>query len=1075
MLKNKCLLLFNLTVVALVLGLASSALAIQTKSRMSQGNNLGFEMNLGSSVFTGTSEYPRGSGNRIPTYEGCWGHFLSVARDIDGDGVMEDTSYGRSRGRTIPGQRGTLEAMDIVLEGFAAGHRMDQWMGRVENNEVWSSLDPDCLARWPAEFRTGRTMTGEPILHGAETAGVMHSDVWQKSYHRNVPPPGSSMEYQLYFLNYAESNDIAYGHLFLRNMSEYLKYNDNTGFREDVASTQDGQVWGGFALIYVENYIGIGYDAVRMDEGWAFHPEKEIKCQVDYDGLESGFTQGGFAFMLGYKSLRACSFGGETMQLTNCNNMRWGSDFGFSISVDIGTTSESGWVHEWACAVHDGIEEDLSHTWFKGELSPWTGRPAVGHPGMLLPTDERFSQWLWGRAGRINYTAWSELHDFGPRDTTSTEFAIMCCYPADPPMILKPSALEYIDDPELQEQMAPMEHMGDVVKLVYEGGYILPETPKPPPLTIIPGDRQVTITWSNVNVNTPDAYYYFIQEHPDVDPEGKYREYDFEGYKLYRNYVGPSDAHSEMIFQCSLSDNNIQFYWIDTRDKDLAYRRLRNGMKVWYALVPYDRNWDAKQEEWFSLPAEDQSKVWNRTAPAGYYTVRSRSEASNFVPAALESISYVGTAPVEAAYAELAGVDEVLTEAPKWLQPQLDFAFEVVNNERIAQDLTLYVAGTRRLLEVNSMCRMLDPVTEIKLLDGNRNEMGPASTVRLNGAMDAELAIMNPADEDGVNYAITLIYESTGTDAKRDFHNYFDPGTYTGATITPVTTKCDFGPRPTIGGMIRAGRYEVTWKAAGADVSVDVENKTRGITIPFGPYADEMVWGFMPGGTYMDFYNDLDDDVPQADRTALLLETVPADNTDEFALYVNGIVWGFEDITEMPAAGTKFTIDNCYGSWNGDGTVFTQNADPPDVGDEWKVSIKAMSLNPEDADLTKVKVVPNPYIASSTLDQSSSNRRIEFINLPDKCTIRVYSLGGNLVNVLNHIGASRTGWGNYVNVDYILPDNTPFEFTGYENHSGTEAWNLRNRFGQTVASGLYFFHVTDSRGETYTGKFYIVN
>jgi len=195
----------------------------------------------------------------------------------------------------------------------------------------------------------------------------------------------------------------------------------------------------------------------------------------------------------------------------------------------------------------------------------------------------------------------------------------------------------------------------------------------------------------------------------------------------------------------------------------------------------------------------------------------------------------------------------------------------------------------------------------------------------------------------------------------------------------------------------------------------------------------------------------------------------------EFALYVNGIVWGFEDITEMPAAGTKFTIDNCYGSWNDDGTVFTQNADPPDVGDEWQVSIKAMTLNPEDADLTKIRAVPNPYFATSFLDLSPNNRRIEFVNLPDRCTIRIYTLSGNLVNVLNHIGANRHGWGNYTDWDRLDVNSQPKELTGYDNHGGSEPWGLRNRFGQTVASGLYFFHVTDLRGETHTGRFYIVN
>ena len=100
-------------------------------------------------------------------------------------------------------------------------------------------------------------------------------------------------------------------------------------------------------------------------------------------------------------------------------------------------------------------------------------------------------------------------------------------------------------------------------------------------------------------------------------------------------------------------------------------------------------------------------------------------------------------------------------------------------------------------------------------------------------------------------------------------------------------------------------------------------------------------------------------------------------------------------------------------------------------------------------------------------------RSVEFINLPDRCTIRIYTLGGNLVNVLNHIGANRQGWGNYTDWDR-LTNSQPYEYTGYDNHSGTEPWNLRNRFGSTVASGLYFYHVTDSRGKTYTGKFYVV-
>jgi len=528
---------------------------------------------------------------------------------------------------------------------------------------------------------------------------------------------------------------------------------------------------------------------------------------------------------------------------------------------------------------------------------------------------------------------------------------------------------------------------------------------------------------------------------------------------------------------------------------------MRNGMKVWYALVPYDNNINPADGSSFSLPDPTSGKVWNRPG-GGLYTIEPRSEASELRAASWDGVAaYVGPATVAQPTAELAGhpvyeyveldepdedgntidtvfVEALLDEAPKFLQPQLEFTFEVVNNERITQDLTLYVAGTERLLMVTGLCRFLDPVTEMKLLDGSRNDMGPAGTANLNGYSDAELLLMNTPDADGVNYAVHVFYEETGTFIREDegnLYNHLDPGAYTEGTITPVTTKCNWGPHPTIQGMIRAGGFEVTWKVSGADVSVDVQNKTRGITVPFGPYADEQVWGFMPGGTYMDFWNDLNDGVSQADRTNLLLETMPADNTDAFALYLNGIVWELSDITEMPTAGTKFTINTCYGSWNDDWTVLTQRADPPDEGDEWKIEIKASTMNPEDIDLTKIMVVPNPYLASSWLDLSPNSRRIEFVNLPSSCTIRIYSLGGHLVNVLNHIGANRFGWGDYTDWDRLDINSNPREFTGHDNHSGTEPWNLRNRFGQTVASGLYFFHVTDYRGETYTGKFYIVN
>lgn len=86
------------------------------------------------------------------------------------------------------------------------------------------------------------------------------------------------------------------------------------------------------------------------------------------------------------------------------------------------------------------------------------------------------------------------------------------------------------------------------------------------------------------------------------------------------------------------------------------------------------------------------------------------------------------------------------------------------------------------------------------------------------------------------------------------------------------------------------------------------------------------------------------------------------------------------------------------------------------------------------------------------------DRRIDFINLPVKAIIRIYTVAGDLVQILPHNvdGDANRGWGS------------PF----------SESWNLNNRNFQMVAPGLYVFSVEDQtderKGATSTGKFVII-
>jgi hypothetical protein len=102
----------------------------------------------------------------------------------------------------------------------------------------------------------------------------------------------------------------------------------------------------------------------------------------------------------------------------------------------------------------------------------------------------------------------------------------------------------------------------------------------------------------------------------------------------------------------------------------------------------------------------------------------------------------------------------------------------------------------------------------------------------------------------------------------------------------------------------------------------------------------------------------------------------------------------------------------------------------------------------DNADLSRVHTVPDPYYALSLFDLNPSNKELKFVNLPDRATIRIYTASGILVNIITHDDPSG---------------------------GGMATWNLRNRSGQFVGSGVYFFHVSTPDGKQRVGKFTVVN
>jgi len=178
--------------------------------------------------------------------------------------------------------------------------------------------------------------------------------------------------------------------------------------------------------------------------------------------------------------------------------------------------------------------------------------------------------------------------------------------------------------------------------------------------------------------------------------------------------------------------------------------------------------------------------------------------------------------------------------------------------------------------------------------------------------------------------------------------------------------------------------------------------------------------------------------------------------TQDLDLYVCGIMYQINGITTPPSAGDVWKVrmrqhpsaaqNPSRGGSSFPGTV-SYNHRRPVAGNRWKIELQPEVLDLEARDLSRIKVVPNPYIASNPLDLTTNDIELRFDNLPGVCTIRIYTVAGHLVDIIEHT-----------------------------NGTGTEAWDIRTRFNLKIASGYYIYHVSDHEtGAEQMGKFAIIH
>ena len=103
--------------------------------------------------------------------------------------------------------------------------------------------------------------------------------------------------------------------------------------------------------------------------------------------------------------------------------------------------------------------------------------------------------------------------------------------------------------------------------------------------------------------------------------------------------------------------------------------------------------------------------------------------------------------------------------------------------------------------------------------------------------------------------------------------------------------------------------------------------------------------------------------------------------------------------------------------------------------------------------LENIAVVPNPYVVTASWEpqhfysSGRGKRKIDFIHLPPKCTIRIFTMRGYLVDTVEH--------------------DSPI-------NNGAESWDMLTKDGMEIAYGVYIYHVSTPTGESFVGKFAVI-
>lgn len=594
----------------------------------------------------------------------------------------------------------------------------------------------------------------------------------------------------------------------------------------------------------------------------------------------------------------------------------------------------------------------------------------------------------------------------------------------------------------------------------YQEDYQFAQAPITPEVFAVEGDGRVTLYWDSKSEESDDDFL------RSLGLPSK----DFEGYRVYRatdpaflDALQITDGRGNLTFrkpiaQFDLIDgiggfhpvsiNGVSFYMGDDRvspgegSNGLAHSyvdsTVTNGVTYYYAVTAYDYGAASANISPTETPVRIR-RLADGTIETGRNVVVATptTPVSGYQEAALENTN--GYLPrVRGSTSSRIGYTIIDPRAIReGARYQISFTDTLMSGGRFAQDtittstFTLTDLDENRILIRDSDAWRVD--SEFPALDDYGTPIGFSlqffgeSLVRINSSVSGW-------DNDAV-FPVVL-------------DPYISPG-FTSGQRNPADYQ-----------------VEVVGPSEGRSTALDVSFFR---TLPERP-TNVRVYRLDPdgaGGTLKEevdyaFWDLTGDDFVGATATTPATFSADRERRESDLIIIHESLVGNRGAPQLTwRIGMNFTVEGGTNPSEGDvSTIITRKPFLASDVFEFMTFAPSTSTNNPDSLLSRIRVVPNPYVATNRFEQLNAfstgrgERAIQFINLPPECTLRIFNVSGRLIRTL------------HLNEGVNDPASALM--------NGTIRWDLQSSDALTVSYGVYLYHVeAPTLGET-TGTFAII-